>query len=260
MSCTLFDHFREILLLTFCARRRRRSVCLVGVKLRTSITRTVTNATEFGVPAEQQLDTSVPLWYLDCMLLFCEHLNHSIINFFQSQLKKYLFSKHKRNTSTMKNLVAFFLSVFLFGHMVPVAAAKLDLQELIAKTDEAYKQFPSNPELMKDVLADDAVLCFEEECSPFLEAWEPMFKGVKTFDYIKVVRAMGERMATGRCYDYLDYHDKDCHTMFYSDWVLYWNEEGKITKHVALMDHEQHANLFKCVAEAEVKASGETKV
>ena len=144
----------------------------------------------------------------------------------------------------------FFLGLIL-PTVVVVATAEqqqqqqLDLLSVQTKFDEAFKQYPQNPKLMETIMTEDAVVCIEQECSPYKQVYDEWLEGVKTFDYLNEINAVGKNMMAGRCWDYLDYPD-GCHTMFYADWAVVVNDDGKITKHSTIMSQEQYMNAFKC--------------
>ena len=148
------------------------------------------------------------------------------------------------------------MKIFLLLVSFLPLASGLDLVSLMAASDEKFKKYPQDPSLIEDVYTPDAVLCMEDECAPYKQVLDNWFEGVKTFDYVNDIRSVGERVVSGRCYDYIDYHDIDCHTMFYVDWVTYFNDDGMVEKHIAMMTDEQHALAFKCVND---KAKKETK-
>lgn len=149
------------------------------------------------------------------------------------------------------------LSVSTFA--ATTAATDLDLVSLQDKFDEVFKQYPQNPELMEDIMTPDAVVCIEDDCSPYREVYDNWFEDVKTFDYMNEVRAVGKNTVSGRCWDYMDYPG-GCHTMFYADWTAVFNADGKLTKHSVIMSQENMANAFKCMpSKLEVDVKGETK-
>ena len=150
----------------------------------------------------------------------------------------------------------FFLFWVLFS---TIKAAKLDGVSIVANLDEAFKQYPQNPDVMKDLMAEDAVVCFEEDCGPYKEVFDDFFEGVKTFDYLNEIRVVGKNMISGRCWDYMDY-ENGCHTMFYNDWTMVLNDEGKVTKQIGIMNQEQYMNAYKCVPhKMEINMEGEPK-
>ena len=135
-----------------------------------------------------------------------------------------------------------------------------DLLGRLATFDKCFKQCPSNPDLVDLVMTEDAVVCFEEDhCVPARQVHDDWMEGVKVFDCIQEVSGVGKQMLSGRCCDYMEHHN-GCRTRFCVDWSCVFNDEGKITKHTAIMSDEQCAKAFQCAPEKmEVGAKGDSK-
>mmetsp|Transcript_37346 Transcript_37346/g.119803 ORF Transcript_37346/g.119803 Transcript_37346/m.119803 type:complete len:124 (-) Transcript_37346:152-523(-) len=108
-----------------------------------------------------------------------------------------------------------------------------------------FKDFVARPGAWKAMVADDAVGCLNAgECVPIADFYEPFFEGATKFDFLIRDYTFGPTFAMGRCYDHLAFGD--CSSMYFIDYNVHFNDDGKVAKHEAFADEEQLALVNKC--------------
>ena len=134
----------------------------------------------------------------------------------------------------------------MFFAMLAIGMAS-PIHDATVKYCEAFKHYGTNPDAVKELLADDAVSCVNGDCLPWVAKYDGMFQAVAKFDYTYEIITTGESQAVARCFNYLETKN-GCSSMFMLTDVMTFNADNKITKTELIAPPSELQKVMKCFA------------
>jgi ketosteroid isomerase-like protein len=120
-----------------------------------------------------------------------------------------------------------------------------DAGTVVFRFNQILNGYLEHPEFLSDVLADDAVGCFNGECGPAADMYAgSLTGGVTLFMYQTEYFTVTPTHVVMRCWNHLQYAS-NCMTMFHADSVI-TVQEGRIVRHEVYVDDEQLSLFLFC--------------